>query len=275
MMPARLFFGLLAAALFLLIFGPARRIVQLMGWPGLQRTPVAFHRLLCLTLRVRLRRFGMPTRARKRLIAANHVSWLDILVLGALEPMTFLAKKEVGGPFLGRQVALLQGVVFVDRRRKRAIPDVNKAMALTMRAGVPVVLFAEATTGDGNRLRRFRSSHFEAVRQACDDNSDDAVVQPIFLHYSRIAGLPVARLDRPTVAWYGDMTFFPHLWRVIFSGGVACDVYYGDPLQVRPDSSRKSLALASERAIKRLATRARETAGFRAGPAIPPALETR
>ena len=121
--------GLLCAALFLALVGPARRLAQLRGWTVGRKAPVGFNRLLCKILRVRLRQFGTPSPAAKRLIVANHVSWLDIPVLGAMEPMTFLAKKEVGGPFFGRQAALLQGVIFVDRERKRAIPKANADMA--------------------------------------------------------------------------------------------------------------------------------------------------
>jgi 1-acyl-sn-glycerol-3-phosphate acyltransferase len=273
MIALRIGLGLLAAALFLAFVGPARRLAQLRGWRVGREAPVWFHRLLCKILRVRLRRFGTPSAAAKRLTVANHVSWLDIPVLGAIEPMTFLAKKEIGGPFLGRQAALLQGVVFVDRERRGAIPKVNDDMAEAMRAGEPVVLFAEATTGDGNRLLRFRSSHFQAIRLAHEGDGGDAVVQPVFLHYRRIAGMPIARIDRPMVAWYGEMTFIPHLWRVIFSGGIACDVYYGDPLPVGADQNRKFLARATEQAVRRLARQAREADCSRCE-AIPATPET-
>lgn len=268
---ARVGLGLVAAAVFLLVCVPARRIAQIAGWRWGRTTPVAFHRLLCFILRVRVRRHGAPSLAARRLIVANHVSWLDIPVMGALEPMTFLAKSEIGRPFLGRQVALLQGVVFVDRRRKRVIPEVNANMARAMRAGEPVVLFAEATTGDGNRLLSFRSSHFEAARRA----GDDAVVQPVFLHFCRVAGMPVARIDRPIFAWYGDTTFLPHLWRVIFSGGVTCDVYYGDPIAVGAEANRKGLARRTEQAIRALAERARKAGGAGARSVLPAAPETR
>jgi 1-acyl-sn-glycerol-3-phosphate acyltransferase len=271
MIALRIGLGLFAAVLFLVIVGPTRRLAQLRGWRFGRNAPVGFNKLLCEILRVRLRRLGTPSAAPIRLIVANHVSWLDILALGAMEPMTFLAKKEIGGPFLGRQAALLQGVVFVDRERKRAIPKVNAEMAEAMRAGEPVVLFAEATTGDGNRLLPFRSSHFQAIRQACSGESGGAVVQPVFLHYRLIAGMPVARIDRPIFAWYGEMTFLPHLWRVLLSGGIACDVCYGDPLPVGGDHRRKALARATEQAVRGLAGRAREVVS---PPAIPAGPET-
>jgi 1-acyl-sn-glycerol-3-phosphate acyltransferase len=271
----RLFSGLIAAALFLLIFGSARRFAQASGWRVGRTLPVAFHRLLCFTVDVRIRRRGTPSLAVRRLIVANHVSWLDIVLLGAIEPMTFLAKKEVGASFLGRQAAMLHGVVFVDRQRKRSIPRANADMVRAMRSSEPVLLFAEATTGDGNRLLRFRSSHFEAIRQAQDGSSGsgDSVVQPVFLHYSGIAGLPIARMDRPIVAWYGDMTFLSHLWRLLRAGGVICEVFYGDPIPVPASANRKALARATERAVRKLAESAR-TGARSATSAIPADPET-
>jgi 1-acyl-sn-glycerol-3-phosphate acyltransferase len=261
----RVVLGLVAATLFVLAFGPPRRIAQTVGSRLGRGAPVVFHRLLCFILRVRIRQIGRPSPAAARLIVANHVSWLDIPVMGALEPMTFLAKKEVGARFLGRQLAMLQGVVFVDRERKRCIPKVNAEMARAMARGEPVALYAEATTSDGNRLLRFRSSHFEAVRAA----GAGAVVQPVYLSYRRVAGLPVQRADRPLFAWYGDTTFFPHMWGVIFGRELTCDIYYGEPLPVEPAIRRKTLARAAETAVRALADRAR------AGSALPASPKTR
>ncbi len=268
---ARVVVGLAVAGLFLAVFAPPRRIAQSLGSGFGRSTPVMFNRLLCLILRVRVQKFGAESAPGPRLIVANHVSWLDIPVLGAVEPMTFLAKKEIGERWLGREVAGLQGVVYVDRERKRCIPRVNADMAAAMRNGEPVALFAEATTGDGNRLLKFRSSHFEAARAAA--RGDAAVVQPVFLDFNRLAGLTLTRLDRPTIAWYGDMAFFPHLIGFLRAGGVACDVHYGEPIAVADFADRKALARATEAAVRRLAEAAR-----RRGPrstAIPADAESR
>jgi 1-acyl-sn-glycerol-3-phosphate acyltransferase len=254
----RLSLGVVAAALFLLCLGPARAIAKHFGWRFGRRLPVAFHRLLCAALGLSVRRMGTPSDAPIRLIVSNHVSWLDIVALGSAEPMTFLAKKEVGNSLLGRIVMALQGGIYVDRRRKRVIPEVNATMARAMRNGEPVALFAEATTGDGARLLRFRSAHFDSVILARASGVARAEVQPIYLRYSRIAGLPVARIDLPIVAWYGDMTFMPHLFRVARSGGVTCEVHFGEPLPVGPEATAKALAQATEQAVRRLAGRARK-----------------
>ena len=257
---ARFALGLLAAALFLLICGPPRSFAQSRRWRAGRGAPVGFHRLLCAAMGVRVRVHGRPARAARRLIVSNHVSWLDIPVLGSVEPMTFLAKKEVGTPALGGRLARLQGIIFVDRQRPRGIPRVNAEMAQAMTLGEPVVLFAEATTGDGNRILRFRSSHFEAVRQAAASaQGGEAVVQPVFLDYSRLAGMIVARSERPVFAWYGDTRFFGHFWRLLRAGGLVCDVYFGPPIAVSAESRRKAVARSTEISVRNLAGRARGT----------------
>ncbi len=249
---ARVLLGLPIAALYLAILGPLRRIAQLRGSKWGSGMPVRFHHLLCSLLGMRVRRRGAASAAGARLIVVNHVSWLDILALGAIEPMTFLAKKEIGRPFIGRQLVSLQGVVYVDRQRRRSIPKSNAAMAAAMRAGQPVVLFAEGTTDDGVTILPFRSSHFEAARIA-DQAEKPAVVQPVYLDFRRLGGLAVSRRDRPAIAWYGETTFLPHLFGLIAAGGVDCDVIYGEPLRVGDYPDRKALARATEAAVRKLA----------------------
>ena len=248
------------AALFIAIFGPLRRFAAARGWRFAERAPVTLQRILCAGLGVRVRQHGDFSAARRQLIVANHVSWLDIPILGSRRPMAFLAKKEIGAHALGRELVALQGVVYVDRQRRRAIPEVNARMAAAMSAGAPVVLFAEATTGDGNRLLRFRSSHFEAIRRAAGGGEETSVVQPVYLAYSRISGLPMGRAERPIVAWYGDMRFLGHLFGYARTAGVQCDVYCGAPIPVTPDMNRKTIARLTEAAVRDLARQARERA---------------
>ena len=251
---ARLILGLLAAGLFLLLLGPLRAFAQSRGWRMGRNAAPWFQRLACAALGVEVRVHGRPAPGT-RLIVANHVSWLDVLTLGSVEPMIFLAKKEIGAPALGGRLARLQGIIFVDRGRRRCIPPVNAEMARAMVEGEPVVLFAEATTGDGNRILRFRSSHFEAVRAAAAAGA--AAIQPVFLDYSRIGGLPVARRDRPLFAWYGDTTFIPHFRRFVALGPTRCDVHYGPPIPVSAETGRKILARRTEVQVRALAGAAR------------------
>jgi 1-acyl-sn-glycerol-3-phosphate acyltransferase len=237
--------GLLLAAIYVGFAALFNIFGRRFDWSA--NAAVTLHRLLCAILGVRVRRVGAPGPGR-RLIAANHVSWLDVLVLGATEPMAFLAKKEIGANRLTRWLVDLQGAIYLDRTRKRCIPLVNAEIVRRLLGDAPVVLFAEATTSDGARLLPFRSSHFEAARQA------QATVQPVYLNYRAIGGLRVTRRDLPTVAWYGDMTFLPSLCKVVACGGVNCDVRYGEVIPWEEANDRKELARKSEVALRKLKT---------------------
>ena len=243
----RIAMGLLLAGLYVGFAASFTVLGRCFGQLAVANASVGLHRLLCAILGVSVRRLGAPGPGR-RLVAANHVSWLDVLVLGAMEPMAFLAKKEIGANRWTRWLIDLQGAVYVDRARNRCLPTVNAEIVRRLIEGAPVVLFAEATTSDGARLLPFRSSHFEAARQAW------ATVQPVYLNYRAIGGLRVTRRDLPTVAWYGDMAFLPSLWKVLACGRVDCDVRYGDVIPWDEACDRKGLARKSEAALRNLKT---------------------
>ena len=249
----------LAAGMVLLIGAPFRWIALQNGWRAGESLPVIFHQVVCAMLGLRVRVHGQAAAERPQLVVSNHISWMDICVLGSMRPAEFLAKKEVGAHWLARAALALQGVALVDRTRRRCIPAVNAEIARRMRMGAAVILFAEATTGDANRLLPFRSSHFEAVRQTLDAGDvGPAIVQPLFIAYSRCAGLPLGRSQRPLVAWYGAMTFFSHFNRLLRAGRIDCDVYCGAPIPFFADSDRKDVARRAEEAVRAMARQARQ-----------------
>jgi len=264
-------FSLLTALLapMLLIAGVLRIVARGANWQICNGITIWFHRTLCAALGVRVRVLGEFPRTPQTLIAANHVSWLDIPVLGGLQSVTFLAKKEVGGHWLGRVLVNLQGVIFVDRKRRRSIPGVNREISAKLAGKAPIVLFAEATTGDGNRLLRFRSSHFEALR-AVGDGDEPVLVQPLFITYIARNGLPLGREGQPLAAWYGDMTFMSHLFRFLRDGPFDCEVALAKPIRFFRTSNRKEVALRAQTSVRELAVRQRRTRFQPRGPVAPP-----
>ena len=230
---------------FFAIGVPVQRLARARGWTLAGRIPVFFSRTLCRLLRITIHFHGRVSTAGGSLVVANHVSWTDILVLGTREPMSFLAKSEVAAwPLLGA-FARAQGTVFVDRQRKSCVPIVNAAIADAMRRGRRVVLFPEATTSDGTRLKPFFSSHFAAAISA------QATIQPVVIVYARRDGLPLGRAGRAALAWYGDLTLLPHLLALLRGGPVDCHVVFADPIAAGPESDRKALARAAEMAIRK------------------------
>jgi 1-acyl-sn-glycerol-3-phosphate acyltransferase len=215
--------------------------------------PLTLCKSLCALMRINVLRLGEMEARRPLLIVPNHISWLDIVVIGSTGFACFLAKKEVRSwPLLGL-LARVQGAVFVDRTRRMAIPQVNREIAARMAVGDPVILFAEATTGDGTRLLKFHSSHFEAARDVLRSYPalQETWVQPVIVDYRRRNGLLLGRAGRADVAWYGDKGFAPHLWEMLKGGPVTCLVHFLPSQAVALSETRKTMAKSVEITIRR------------------------
>lgn len=220
--------------------------------PGL--APVLFHRVFLWLFSVRVTQTGTPPApGEPALVLANHVSWLDIIAIGSLRPLSFVAKSEIAGwPVIGH-LAALQRTLFIDRARRGATATVSAAMGHRLADGELVVLFAEGTTGDGTRLLPFRSSLVGAARAALQAESERARIrlQPLAITYPRRNGLPVVRSERAEIAWYGDMELAPHLAAFVQGGPIDVHVVWGAPILFEADSDRKVATAAAEAEVRR------------------------
>lgn len=220
--------------------------------PKAARTfPHWYHRKVCRILGVDLDIEGEVVRDAPVLLVSNHTSWLDIPVLSAVAPVSFVAKREVGGwPFVA-SLARLQRTVFVDRARRQDAGAAANAMAERLEAGDTIVLFPEGTSSDGNRVLPFKSSLFGAVDVGGKAQGPAAVVQTVAVVYTHQHGVPLSRADRPRVGWYGDMEMLGHAWQVLKGGPIAATIRIGQPIPLQNFADRKALARSSEREIRR------------------------
>jgi 1-acyl-sn-glycerol-3-phosphate acyltransferase len=200
--------------------------------------PRFYHRWCCRILGLRVRRIGHPTPIRPVLFAVNHISYLDITVLGSLLPVSFIAKREVRNWPLFGWLARLQRSVFIDRRM-RSTREQRDSIAGRLAAGEALILFPEGTSGDGNRIQPFKSALFSVAEDAA---SEPVTVQPVSIAYTRLDGMPIGRRLRPLFAWYGAMTMAPHLWTVIGLGTIEIVVEFHPPTTLAACGSRKLLA---------------------------------
>lgn len=213
--------------------------------------PHWYHRRVCRLLGIRIHASGAIDPARATLVIANHVSWLDIPVLSAVAPVSFVAKREVGGwPFIGA-LARLQRSVFVDRTRRTDTGRQSNEIAERLAEGEAIVLFAEGTSSDGNRVLPFKSSLLAAASAGAGSNgAAPPVLQTLTIAYTHIHGLPLGRHHRPLVAWYGDMEAAGHAWELLKTGPVDVHVAIGEALPPELAADRKALARASEAAVR-------------------------
>jgi len=229
-------------------------LLRTLRLPGQKSVTLGYYRLLCRLLRVRVRVVGAPVRDAPVLIVGNHVSWLDIPVIGSIAPVAFVAKSEVADwPVVGAAAKIL-GTIFVDRKRRQQTANANAEIASRLNAGDPVMLFAEGTSSDGNRVLQFRSALVGAVKDALASGAAERQlwVQPLSICYTRQQGLPLGRQHRPLVAWYGDLDFVPHLVEFLNRGVVDAVVTFGAPVPYGAEADRKVMIKSLERTVRRI-----------------------
>jgi 1-acyl-sn-glycerol-3-phosphate acyltransferase len=229
---------------------PVQAVLVRVAPKAARRFPHWYHRQVCKLLGVTLQIDGAVEQSGSVLLICNHTSWLDIPVLSAVAPVSFVAKKEVGGwPFVA-SLARLQRTVFVDRTRRQASGEAADEISNRLDSGDTIVLFAEGTSSDGNRVLPFKTALFGAVKTGKAELGN-AVVQTAAVVYTHLHGVPLSRADRPRVGWYGDMEMQSHAWQLLKSGPLKVTIKIGAPIPLQHFAGRKELALSSEREVRK------------------------
>lgn len=180
------------------------------------------------------------------LIAANHVSYIDVIALGALTEATFVAKASVARwPVIGF-LARLVNTLFVDRSGTHCLGQI-KAIAATLNERQSVVLFPEGTSTAGRMVLPFKSTLFAAAQsvgvKAIRGTQHTIMVQPVTIAYVKnIHGWDLPIDERRIHPWIGDDELVPHLWAMLKHPGVVADVMFHQPVAADSFASRKELA---------------------------------
>ena len=219
------------------------------GLPGWSFIASNYYRVLCALLRIRVRVNGAPMHDHAVLYVSNHVSWTDIVVIGSLAPVAFVAKREVASWPLVGITAKMQRTVFVDRTRRHQAAGAVADIVKRLKDGLSVVLFAEGTSSDGNRVLPFRSALLGAVEEA-SAHAGNILIQPMSIGYTGLHGIPMGRQHRPLVAWYGDLDFLPHIKAFIEQGAVDAVVSYGEAVPADIEIDRKAMTRRLESSVR-------------------------
>lgn len=210
-------------------------LIELLAFPVLsrrarQRAIQTWSRALLWMCGVRVRRQGQPILTGAALWVINHVSWIDIFVLNAVRPTSFIAKADIRRwPVIGLLVAWA-GTLFIDRGHRQAVRQAARAVRACFARGDVVGLFPEGTTSGGWDVLHFHSGLFEPAVQA------DVPVQPVALRFVQHG----KRTDR--FAFVGDQTLVANLWILLGAGGVAVECEFLPPVEPGHGLDRGALA---------------------------------
>jgi 1-acyl-sn-glycerol-3-phosphate acyltransferase len=174
------------------------------------------------------------------LLASNHLSYLDILVLWSQIDSFFLGKAELARwPFMGLLIRAA-GTLFIDRTKKSGVVSAIEKISQKVMSGFGVIFFPEGTSSSGGTIRRFRPNIFEV-----------AVLAKIPVHVAVLRYETTSREHSAeyAMAWWGNMTFAAHFLRLhTFDKKIAYITFVEESV---PFSNRKNMALKAERIVSK------------------------
>ena len=195
-----------------------------------------WHKRILVALGIKISIHGTPSD-NTTLFIANHLSWLDIHLIGSHLPVRFLSKAEVKNwPVFG-WLASKAGTLYIPRGSKTASIEANKIMQQTLLDEQHVVLFPEATTSDGN-IRRF---HSRLIQSAIDA---ECLVQPVAIRYPDENGNM-----HEAALFIDDMSFMQSIKNIISTKGVVAELFFLEPVDSR-NKTRDELARYAEERVK-------------------------
>lgn len=249
----RIVIVLTVVVLVTLVMLPVQLLSNRFGWKLSWYLPRWWHRVAVRLLGVRVIVHGKLDTHRPLMLAVNHSSWKDIVVLSSVADVVFIAKSEVRDwPVFG-WLAKWQRTIFIERERRRQTGQQVTEVAKRLADGEIVVLFAEGTTSDGNRILEFKSSLFGAAASALDASPTGVVsIQPVAIAYTHAHGVPLGRYGRPIAAWPGDTELTPHLMGVLKEGALDVQVCFGEPVTYDENSNRKRVTKETERQVRNM-----------------------
>jgi len=185
-------------------------------WKILSRLNRNYTLLLRLILNIKVTIAGDAGQLERGgyVVIANHVSYVDGIVLGSIFPIVFVSKREVKKwPIVG-QWNVLCGTIFINRQRKNEVGTMVREMTRKLRQEANILLFPEGTSTNGEKMLPFQTVPLAAPLRS------RSIIVPVTLAYTTIDEQPVTAANRDFVYWYGDMDFVTHFWNLLGRRGV-------------------------------------------------------
>jgi lyso-ornithine lipid O-acyltransferase len=207
-------------AVFFILVGIIHLWVSVLGlpnrWKIISRLNRNYTLLVRLILNIKVTVSGDEGQLERGgyVIIANHVGYVDGIVLGSIFPILFVSKREVKSwPIVG-QWNMLCGTIFINRQRKRQVACLIQEMTRKLRQEANILLFPEGTSTNGEKMLPFQTVPLAAPLR------NRSTIVPATITYKTIDEQPVTAANRDLVYWYGDMEFVTHFWNLLAVRGL-------------------------------------------------------
>lgn len=217
---------------------------NLLKLPNIEKCYFIFHGGCCYLFNLRCQVKGNISTVRPTLFVSNHVSYLDVFVLGKYIPAFFIAKSEVSGwPILG-WLAKTQNTLFFERNSKK-VRHQMVIMSEHFNQHGNLILFPEGTSTEGEHVEPFKSS----LLQAAELSQETVVIQPVTLAYTKYNNKPMCRQRRDQYAWYAKMPFASHFFNALGLGKADVEIIFHPPVTLAEFEDRKACAIYCQQLV--------------------------
>ena len=196
-------------------------------------------------IRVNINFHYRPKLDQPYLIVANHMGMLDILALASFKPASFVTSYELKETPIVGWLTAAGGCLFVERRNRSNIYQEVANIQQTLKEDIPVVIFPEAKSTNGDYVLPFKKSLFTS---AVDTN---AQILPITINYHRIDNQPVTKHNRDYLCWYGDQNFLTALWHLFQNFSSQIELIIHEPLTIHSADDRTRIAELAHQMISK------------------------
>ena len=180
-------------------------------WKVISRLNRNFTLLLRMILNIKITVTGDEGQLERGgyVIIANHVSYVDGIVLGSIFPILFVSKREVKSwPIIG-QWNTLCGTVFINRQHKEEAGSLVEEISNKLKHEANILLFPEGTSTNGEKMLPFQTVPLAAPLR------NRSIIVPVTIAYKSLDDTPVTAANRDAIYWYGDMDFLTHFWQLL------------------------------------------------------------
>lgn len=227
----------------ILILIPIQYFIVLTNLKCKSFIPLIFHKTILKVLGIKLKLLGEKSNIRPLVLVGNHTSYLDIIILGSIMPISFIAKEEISNWFLFGFLAKMQNTIFIKRKNYKTLESL-KNINKTLDTNSVIVLFPEGTTNAGKKILNFKSSFFNLF-----ENNNTLRLQNFSLCYTHINDMPIDNRTRPQISWYGDMDIISHLSNLLKFSCLNATIVFHPILSIK-GVDRKTISVASFKQVK-------------------------
>jgi 1-acyl-sn-glycerol-3-phosphate acyltransferase len=237
----------------LLIIGiPVQFVITRLGFFWNVPT-MLFHKVGCIFLGLRVHVIGQPLHGRPTLLLSNHISWTDIIAIGSVADVTFVAKNGVRETFFVGFMSSLQRTLFVDYERRSDTKRTSSEMGQRLAKNGAVLLFAEGHRDLGSHVQPFRSALVGACQAAMAEGGvKDVAIQPVTIAYTHLQGLPISRNERSGISGMNARGFKAVVANLLTSGVKDVTIAFGRPIPLSEGMDRKVVTRLAETQVRRM-----------------------